>query len=363
MDEKKGLEERMRLSVEEAYDRVLKPDAYESFCRIMARFPQFDIRNQILIWLRDPETEGIASDQDIRSMEDGRLKKGKQVLLLEPEVTLSTAVMEASEPGQAAFDFNYRAGVYYAVSGDNAFSGQNDAEHFIGRFHHHTQAAVAEDDSCVRGRRNNSLYDVRHNALFLRPGLTETVKRIELLHQMVEYLSAKKLRDHPDFFNKYARPDRQGKELADREWDKKYLVEYCAYLHFGIPYRKDSIRLVIHDLEGYDRDQQRDFLFESSLELMALIKAMTRSFFSFYEIFLARAFVFAQNQEWIGMTLRSFLEQIRENHSRFETWYVTAFAQSMLHNILLLPAEDLDRMVENVKGGSLRTFPVIYTEK
>lgn len=28
VDEKKGLEERMRLSVEEAYDRVLKPDAY-----------------------------------------------------------------------------------------------------------------------------------------------------------------------------------------------------------------------------------------------------------------------------------------------------------------------------------------------
>ena len=363
MEEKKGLVERMQLSVEDAYDRVLKSDAYESFCRVMACFPQFDIRNQILVWLRAPEAESIASEKDIQSIGGGRLKRGKQVLLLEPEVTMRMSEMEASEPGQAAFDYKYKAGIYYSVSGISAFSGENDSDHFIGRFRHYTQASVAEDDSCVRGRRNNSLYDARHNVLFLRPGLAEAVKRKELLHQMIEYLYARKISDNPDFFNKYARPDTQGKELADREWDKKYLIEYCAYLHFGIPYCKDSIRLVVHDLEGYDREQLRDFLFECSQEFGALIKAMRRSFFSFYEVFLARAFVFTENQEWIRMTLRTFLEQVRENRSRYESRYVTAFTQSMFRNILLLPAEGLNEMAESIKSGSLSTFPVIYTEK
>ena len=105
---------------------------------------------------------------------------------------------------------------------------------------------------------------------------------------------------------------------------------------------------MVHDLEGYDREQLRDFLFECSQEFGALIKAMRRSFFSFYEVFLARAFVFTEN---------------RENRSRYESRYVTAFTQSMFRNILLLPAEGLNEMAESIKSGSLSTFPVIYTEK
>ena len=187
MTEKNELESKMLSAVEAAFERVLQPDTYESFCKTMARFVQFDVNNQILIWLRDPDAVCLASDKDIQAVDINQVKKEKQVLLLEPLVFIDTNASEMSGYGQIDFKFRYRAGVYYFVSGISAFPRKYASDHFIRRFRHFTEASVVEDDSFVKGRHNLSLYDPHYNALFLRPGLAEEVRRKELLHQMIEY--------------------------------------------------------------------------------------------------------------------------------------------------------------------------------
>ena len=363
MTEKNELESRMLSAVEAGYERVLQPDTYESFCKIMARFAQFDVNNQILIWLRDPNAVCLASDKDIQTAGIDQVKKERQVLLLEPLVSIDTNAGDMPDHGQIDFKFRYQSGVYYSVSGISAFPGKYASDHFIRRFRYFTEASVVEDDSFVKGRHNLSLYDPHYNALFLRPGLTEEVRRKELLHQMMEYQYERRIKEDPAFFQHYSRPDKEGREQAKREWDKKYLVEYCAYLHFGIPYCKDSIHLVIDDLKDYSREQLKVFLFECSLELLQLIRALTGNFFSFYELFLARAFIFTENPEWIGTMIQTFLEQINRSLDRYEIRYLTTYARSMVKNILLLPAEQFKKLVDDNKCGKLLTCPVRYLEQ
>lgn len=372
LEKARHLRANMLTKLDSIITTTLTEENYDSVLNVIARFPQFDYRNDLFIWLQNRDAKYIASLEACKEL--GLDTAGSPIKLLtldinvkEPEYLTNDEgeILVDDETGQPVSDkeleisSEWLPSVFYPVNGTDAdeFNGEEKLPHMIQKFRRHTGYSYYEGESST-DMPSTPYYIIENTpkfALEVHPESSEEDRIRGIIHTTIVCYFDERM-DDKDFKDKYDNSD----VTNAREDSLRIFAECAVGKHFGIAPKgrahMAALSKIKKILENPDIDGvifMHDFLNELVCMTKLVISAVTDDFLSFNQVYIAKRFFFDTNYINIYMVLSLYKHQTTDAITLNELIGIIQYVMYMKTNCLT-------ELVEKIKDHKLFIYPTAY---
>ena len=359
----------MNLRIDDSAKEALNPENYESFCRVMWRFPQFDYRNQLLIWNQAKDAECIASKYAIEHSGHEFEKKNK-IFLFTPEVDYTDVELIKTNSGelkvtkrggiplglsQNVSSIKLIPSVYYSVKDKHADKHGLSRDELIERFSSYTKYKVTYSSIPSDSRVEKS--DQNNQTLILKEGLSDDQMTTAIIKNLVDFWKFRKLDEDEDFKKQYNDPNTKTSLWMDCVMA---FERYTLHGFFGIDYPNRDISGISAKLYEPDFDfENEDYLEivkEISYTVRMIIEHMTGTFLTFDEVNILKKYIGFGDRRLIIMMLLLLTRSLDDKHqSRYD-------CIDLIDTLHFISEDSFQKILERGKKNELYTYPPFYWE-
>lgn len=340
---------RLNLNISNCMEKVLDPENFLSYIRVVHNFPTFDYRNHLLIWRQCPKASYLISKTAADMEGIGISPDSQQIAIMYPSITIEEAgklveingvpqvdaitngeIYEVEPQYKNEFDF----GFMYAVEDSQVksfFSKKNRNPKDIFRAIKMTGYNVIFKDASQMNTDTDfyGYVDANNKEYVINNGLSEPEKFMELIDLYVE-------------------EDNSEEEASEFMKTLKLLIKAALYDYYGL--LDQTVTFPSVEIIKNNEDYKKDFFHTFSEKVSEAIMDFTGYVLTFNETAIANNLIRSSDLSDTTFALTCVKGLVKDESFRYDIAFFT-------EKLRRVSDEYYDKLVEAVMDKKLFTYP------